>query len=184
MDHLGIGTATVVGHSWGTLVARAVAEDFPQRVERLALIGALEAPVNQGMHELDAEVRGLGDTVPESFVREFQESTLAAPLPEAFMEKVVAESRRLPAPAWHAAMHALVTADDADRLADIAVPTLLVWGEHDSFFLHPEQERPLAAIPGARLTMIPGAGHATHWDRPAEVAAELAAFVSITPARP
>ena len=181
MDHLGIGSATMVGHSWGTLVARAVAEQHPDRVERLVLVGAMEAPVNRVMHDLDAEVRALGDDVPESFVREFQESTLASAVPEAFMERVVAESRRLPGPVWRAAMHGLVTADDADRLRGIAVPTLLVWGEHDSFFLRPEEERLLAAIPDARLVVVPGAGHATHWDRPAEVAAEIAQFVQAMP---
>jgi pimeloyl-ACP methyl ester carboxylesterase len=183
MDRLHIATATVVGHSWGTLVARAVAEDHPDRVERLVLVGALEAPVNEGMHELNAEVLALGGDVPESFVREFQESTLAAPAPEAFMEKVVAESRRLPGAVWRAVMHGLVSADDADRLGQLAVPTLLVWGEHDSFFLRPEQERLLAAIPGARLAVVTGAGHATHWDRPAEVAAQIAAFLSTTRVR-
>jgi pimeloyl-ACP methyl ester carboxylesterase/ubiquinone/menaquinone biosynthesis C-methylase UbiE len=183
IDHLGIDTATVVGHSWGTLVARAMAEEHADRVERLVLVGALEAPVHQVMHDLDAEVRALGDDVPESFVREFQESTLASAVPEAFMERVVAESRRLPGPVWRAAMHGLVTADDADRLRDIAVPTLLVWGEHDSFFLRPEQERLRAAIPGARLVPVPGAGHATHWDQPVEVASHIAAFVQATPAR-
>ena len=182
MDRLGVGAATVVGHSWGTLVARAVAEDHPDRVDRLVLVGAMAAPVNSIMHDLDAEVRALGDDVPESFVREFQESTLATAVPEAFLERVVAESRRLPGPVWRAAMHGLVTAGDADRLRDIAAPTLLVWGEHDSFFLRQEQERLVAAIQNARLVVVPGAGHATHWDRPAEVASEIAAFVLAAPA--
>jgi pimeloyl-ACP methyl ester carboxylesterase len=181
MDHLHIGTASVVGHSWGTLVARALAEEHPDRVERLVLVGALEAPVNSLMHDLDAEVRALGDDVPESFVREFQESTLATAMPEAFFERVVAESRRLPAPVWRSAMHGLVAADDADQLGAIAVPTLLVWGEHDSFFLRPEQERLLAAIPDSRLVVVAGAGHATHWDRPVEVAAQIAGFLAATP---
>jgi pimeloyl-ACP methyl ester carboxylesterase len=183
MDRLGISTATVAGHSWGTLVARAVAEEHPDRVERLVLVGALEAPVNDGMHELDAEVRALGDTVPESFVREFQDSTLASTVPEAFMERVVAESRRLPATVWRAAMRGLVTADDAEAIRGIAAPTLLIWGEQDSFFLRPEQARLLATIPDARLVVVPGAGHATHWDRPGEVASHIAAFVQATPAR-
>jgi pimeloyl-ACP methyl ester carboxylesterase/ubiquinone/menaquinone biosynthesis C-methylase UbiE len=183
MDHLGIGTATVIGHSWGTLAARAVAEEHPDRVEQLVLIGGVQAPVNEAMHELDAEVRALGDTVPESFVRDFQESTLGTPLPEAFMEKVVAESRRLPAAVWRAAMQDFVAADDAETIRGIAAPTLLVWGDRDSYFLRPEQERLLAAIPDSRLVVVPDAGHATHWERPSEVAAEIAAFVRATPAR-
>jgi pimeloyl-ACP methyl ester carboxylesterase len=80
-------------------------------------------------------------------------------------------------------MQDFVAADDAETIRGIAAPTLLVWGDRDSYFLRPEQERLLAAIPDSRLVVVPGAGHATHWERPSDVAAEIAAFVRATPAR-
>ncbi|MEZ5277068.1 MAG: alpha/beta hydrolase [Opitutaceae bacterium] len=38
LDHLGVGQATVVGHSYGAALAMVLAADFPDRVDRLVLI--------------------------------------------------------------------------------------------------------------------------------------------------
>ena len=46
-----------------------------------------------------------------------------------------------------------------DRLAQIRVPTLVVWGEEDRF-AKPSYGQSLAgALPKAELMLIPGAGH-------------------------
>lgn len=55
-----------------------------------------------------------------------------------------------------------------DRLGRITAPTLVICGEHDLFFppgLHADLT---GAIPGARLTVLEGAGHISCQDRPAE----------------
>jgi pimeloyl-ACP methyl ester carboxylesterase len=62
------------------------------------------------------------------------------------------------------------------RYGDIRTPTLVLWGELDGW-LAPEFGRRLAeAIPGARLTRIPNAGHFLPEDQPGSVAEALAAF--------
>jgi pimeloyl-ACP methyl ester carboxylesterase len=62
------------------------------------------------------------------------------------------------------------------RYAEIRAPTLVLWGERDGW-LAPEFGRRLAdAIPHARLTLIPDAGHFLPEDQPAAVVAALAAF--------
>jgi pimeloyl-ACP methyl ester carboxylesterase len=59
---------------------------------------------------------------------------------------------------------------------EIRTPTLVLWGEQDGW-LAPEFGRRLAeAIPGARLTRIPNAGHFLPEDQPGSVAEALAAF--------
>src|SRR2546429_183094 len=52
-----------------------------------------------------------------------------------------------------------------DALPLIRVPTLIVVGERDAAFLAPG-EYMAKKIPGARLEVIPGAGHASNLDRP------------------
>lgn len=69
-----------------------------------------------------------------------------------------------------------------DRRADvprIAVPTVVLAGASDGVVTPVAAEALAAAIPGARLTVLPGAGHQAHIERPAEVAAVLrSAFAS------
>lgn len=64
-----------------------------------------------------------------------------------------------------------------DRTADlpgIAVPTLVVAGEHDTITPAAEAERMAAAIPGARLAIVPGSAHLSPLERPGAWAAAVA----------
>ena len=51
------------------------------------------------------------------------------------------------------------------RLSDIRVPTLIFRGEEDTPFVRPSQIMK-EAIAGARLVVIPGAGHSPHEEAP------------------
>jgi pimeloyl-ACP methyl ester carboxylesterase len=60
----------------------------------------------------------------------------------------------------------------------ITVPTLVVWGERDPW-IPAERGRELARrIPGARLELLPAAGHLVQEDEPEELARLLAAHLS------
>ncbi|MDP9352089.1 MAG: alpha/beta hydrolase, partial [Chloroflexota bacterium] len=110
----------------------------------------------------------------------FHEDVVHGPLPEAFVEQAMAESLKLPARVWQAALEGLLAADDSDRLGQIAAPTLLIWGERDYFITPEEQERLAVAIPDARLVIYPATGHAPHWERPERIVGDLEAFVKAT----
>jgi 2-succinyl-6-hydroxy-2,4-cyclohexadiene-1-carboxylate synthase len=57
------------------------------------------------------------------------------------------------------------------------MPVLVVAGERDERFAA-VGERLVAAVGGnATLAIVPGAGHAAHLERPAEVAARIEAFL-------
>lgn len=65
----------------------------------------------------------------------------------------------------------------AHRLPALSVPTLVVVGEHD-VATPPAKAGALAgAIPGARLVVVPGAGHTATLEAPAQVNAAIAAFL-------
>lgn len=64
------------------------------------------------------------------------------------------------------------------RYGEVQAPTLLLWGAQDGW-LDPQFGQTLARmIPGALLSLIPGAGHFLPEDQPKIVAAEFAAFFS------
>ena len=64
-----------------------------------------------------------------------------------------------------------------DRLGEITVPALVMAGQ-DDFVFPPECQRELAAgIPGARLKMIPRAGHNPHDEQAAVVMRAIREFI-------
>jgi non-heme chloroperoxidase len=178
LDAVGIRRASLVGHSLGSFIARRVAETRPERVARLVLISsAVTAANNKVLVAAQASLRTLQNPVPPEFARQFQASTAYRPLPEAFLEQLVAESRKLPARLWREVLDGVLAFDDAADLDRITAPTLVIWGEHDARFPREEQERLVAAIPDARLLVYPQTGHSPNWERPERVARDLDAFV-------
>jgi pimeloyl-ACP methyl ester carboxylesterase len=180
MNQLAFERAFVIGHSMGSLVATRFALDHPDRVAGLGLIGAFPTlKGNRVAGELWREgVSTLADPVDPEFVRAFQESTLARPLPPAFLATVIAESRKVPAFVWRSALRAMLDEDFSGELGSIAAPTLIIWGDEDSYSGRDEQARLLDAIPRAALATHRGAGHAPHWEDAARVATELADFIA------
>ena len=99
------------------------------------------------------------------------------PLPQEFLETAVDESIKLPAQVWKDVLDGLIATDNAARLGEIAVPTLIIWGDQDGIFPRAEQDALAAAIPNATLSIYTETGHAPHWERPRDFARELEKFV-------
>jgi pimeloyl-ACP methyl ester carboxylesterase len=64
-----------------------------------------------------------------------------------------------------------------ERLAPIAAPTLILWGEADPVIAPSDAQKFAAAIKGSKVVMIPGAGHLPHQDAPQSSAAAVASFL-------
>jgi pimeloyl-ACP methyl ester carboxylesterase len=178
LDTLGIERATLVGHSYGSFVARQVALGHPERVSALVLIGTGFSTSNAVTRELQNSLRNLPDPIPDSFAREFQQSTVYHPVPADFFDRIVAESLKLPSRLWRLLIDSLVAYDDTRELSDIRARTLLLWGDHDALFSLEDQDRFIAALPSAQLKVYPETGHCPNWERPAEVAADINSFIS------
>lgn len=177
LDALGIQRAALVGHSFGSFVARRAALTRPERVTALVLIGTGFSTATPVTRELELAVRDLPDPIPESFAREFQSSTAHRPVPPEFFDGIIAESLKLPPRLWRQTLAGLVAYDDTAELSRLAVPTRLLWGDRDALFSREEQERFLAAVPAATVTVYEDTGHCPNWELPERVAADIAAHV-------
>jgi pimeloyl-ACP methyl ester carboxylesterase len=179
MDELGIERAILAGHSMGSQIAQRFAIDYPGRTLALVLMGAFSTlGGNRAVRELwDSAVATLKDPVEPGFAREFQESTLANPVPEAFLDTIVAESLKVPARVWRAALQGQMQTDLSPELARIKAPTLIIWGGKDGICTRREQDRLAASIRGSEFVPYAGAGHGVHWEQPKRVAVDLRAFV-------
>jgi pimeloyl-ACP methyl ester carboxylesterase len=177
IDRLDLGRSVIVGHSMGATIAERVAARYPSRALGLVMMGAFagydESP---GVTELAEAVSALTDPVDAAFVREFQESTVARPVPAALMDAMVHQSLKMPARVWRAVLRGLLDGEAGRDRSRLAVPTSIIWGDRDAFCSRREQEALLREVSGSTLIVHHGAGHALHWEDPAAVAGNLTAF--------
>lgn len=177
MDALHLEAAVIVGHSMGSFAARRIAIHYPERTLGLVLIGSFATEDNPGVAEVQEMVSTLTDPVDPDFVREFQESTLAKPVPQTFFETVVQESLKVPARVWRSAAAGVSGDDSARELHKIEAPTLILSGDRDELCPRNDQEALTAAIEGSRLVVYPGTGHGLHWEEPERFASDLVTFI-------
>jgi pimeloyl-ACP methyl ester carboxylesterase len=173
LDHLGIAQAAVVGHSMGAVVAQALAVHHGPRVGMLVLAASPLRGEDEVIHALRSEVLAQPEPMPAEFIRGFQEGTVHAPLPAAFLERVIAESSRLSSNTWRRTVEGLAEFDYARRLPRNTGRTFIIAGEEDVYFPLAVQQELQRSSPGARLITYASTGHALHWERPDRFAADL-----------
>lgn len=173
-----IPRAVIVGHSFGSLVAMRFAIDFPGRVLGLGLLGAFRTLAgNPGAEELwSGAIRDMTEAPDPDFVRDFQQSTLARPIPAERLESAISESLKMPGRIWKALLASLLEDDFSSEIARIDVPTVVIWGGKDEFTDRAEQDALVREIRHAELVAFPEAGHAVHWEDPAAAAKILSDF--------
>lgn len=173
MIKLGIASAHVVGHSMGSYVAEYLALDHPEQVRSLTLIGTFRTMVGRAdLAEMLAALEQMGETVDLTLVREFQESTLAQPVPAVFLETIIAESTKVPNHVWCGAIGDILRIDHFDELHRIKAPTTIFWGDRDGMSNLRDQHA-IAAATGGELRLYAGAGHSLQWEEPERFAQDL-----------
>jgi non-heme chloroperoxidase len=177
LDALGIERATLVGHSFGSFVARQAAIAQPDRVDKLVLIGSGHTAANPVTREVQNALRDLPEPIPVGFAREFQASTAHRPLPADFFDRIVTETLKLPSRLWRLTFEGLLDYNDTRLLERIEARTLLLWGDRDALFSRVDQDRLIEALPGARLNLYEETGHCPNWEQPERVAADIGALI-------
>lgn len=167
---LGHESAHIVGESMGGMIGQIMAIRFPERLRSLTSIMSstgnplLPPPSPQVLEILYTPFPADHDGFVESFVRAFKIlSGPAMPLNAALARKWAEQSyQRGLNPAGVARQFAAIMAagDRTEKLKSIDVPTLVIHGEADPLLPVECGLATAAAIPGARLKIIPGMGHA------------------------
>jgi len=165
MDSLGIERAHACGLSLGGVVAIAMHALASQRCESIILADTFAVhPDGSGIYE-----RSIAASADLRALAEARVDFLLAPgaLDDVRTEVVETMAKIDPA-AYRIGAEAVWLADQRDRARAIDIPTLVVCGKEDKITPPALSEELAAMIPGAKLEAIPGAGHISNLERPAE----------------
>lgn len=168
LDELGIEKAVWVGNSLGGRIALEAAILTPERVSGLGLVCAA------GIRLPEAEVALPNSMSPEDFDKRvfFQPERFVSTQSEASRQKTIESRAR-----YEELVRTTESMDFQDRLAEIQVPTRVIWGRHDGVIPLPIGEAFARGIRGAHLTVIEQAAHVPHVEQPQAVNGELALLV-------
>ena len=198
VDGLELPTVDVVANSLGALLSVAFALDAPDRVSRLALVGApfgvtRRPPLLMLPPGLPVIGHRLGRRLFSNATRDgnrkfWRQVMVEHPerVDDRLLDVDVAHTRRnvesmLSLIACIADWRRLGYRRElilGERWRALTMPTLLLWPEHDAFGSPEKGEAIAATNPNLRLVRLPGAGHLPWIDDPDTVLAELERFLA------
>lgn len=164
LDDLGIGRATLVGHSMGGWVSLAFAAAHPERLRRLVVVDAAGLRFDPDMSLERALLPATLDDVRLLIRANFQRPLR---VPGFVLRDLLRIARRDAGPR-EALLRRLVYGDEHvdDSLPAIPAPTLVVWGAADPLTPLALGERIVASIAGSRLEVFADCAHSPNVEQP------------------
>lgn len=183
--------ATVVGNSMGGLVAAEAVLSGPRRFDRLILVSAAGLINTWLPHERGRATSRAWSTFGPHYRRAARAIVRNRLLRYAVFRPFIRHPSRLrhellweqvtsglPAPGFADALDAVIEYDARDRLAEIEIPVLIVWGTDDwvipSVAAHSYNRR----IPGSQLAIFERTGHVPQLERPSRFNRLLDEFIA------
>lgn len=191
-QHFAIKSMTLIGLSWGSALAAMYAADHSEKVGQLLLISPLSptkalyeervaklnslrgAAATSRRKEIQEKIIHASDEETVALCRELNESTFRLYLLDPTPEKLHHATRRCDIPpaairnryvVEAATMASIGAWDFRPMLAHLRMPVLVMEGTKTNVPLDATREW-AATIPGARLLLIPDAGHEFFLDQP------------------
>jgi pimeloyl-ACP methyl ester carboxylesterase len=186
-DATGLRDLRLLGHSMGGMVVRRVAAAHPGLAAALVFMDTSPGPPPR----LDPELIAFGvEVVHQHGMTELKRlQDELDPLGSPSYRRVLAERpgfaeytahkwASLSPAMWSAmAMEIVTQPDELAALAAVRVPTLVMVGDEDTVFLEPSRAM-AATVPGARLAVIPAAGHSPQFENPDAWRVALTGFLA------
>lgn len=167
LDALGIDRFMLMGHSMGGMIAQNIAARFGGRIDALVLYGTGPLglmpdrfePIETSIARLQADgVQATADRISATWFRDGQN---APGYP------ATRDIARLANPvAARKALDAMRDWDGRPALSSLNMPTCILWGDQDRSYKWPQVQTLWTGIPKAALSVIAGASHAVHMEKP------------------
>ena len=167
LDRLKVDRFILLGHSMGGMIVQDIAAHVGPRVEKLILYGTGPLglmpdrfePIKLSRERLDRD--GVEATIARIGATWFRQGEAAAGYP--LVTRIDARANNAAA---LAALDAMSDWDGRPALATLGMPTLVVWGHEDRSYRWPQVESLWRGLPNATLSVLPGASHAAHLEKP------------------
>jgi 3-oxoadipate enol-lactonase len=179
LDALGVAKAHFAGLSMGGATALGLAERHPDRLDKVIVCDSPCQSTPQSSQQWEeriavAQKQGIDALVEPTVGRWFPPETLAKNPPH--LDKVRAMFRATPVNGFIGCAAALADHDYASAIASVKRPVLFLVGEKDA--PAPAMRKLHEKLPGSRYVELPGAGHISNMDRPAEFNRALQDFLA------
>jgi len=222
MKAKGINKATLVGHSYGSFVVQEISLTHPAMVDRAILVATTTKGVGNPVirdYVLNEPVEGSWKKALEARGKRYPDDfyeltpTDADPRAEEWVSKnwavdpaadpatlvpLIPETSHVRLGTWIGVAKNVLVLDNTDRLRNLAVPALVIWGTQDNILPdEPDQKAVKQALEAATkahgtvaywkqygvLPLPPSGaqetdvGHSAQWDAPEAMAADIDSFV-------
>jgi pimeloyl-ACP methyl ester carboxylesterase len=178
-DQLGLGTVELVGSSMGGYITAEVAIQFPERVKRLVLVSAAgissavtaQAPIltfGRVATAIATNTAARHRKLAARPVTRHLSLALVARYPRLLKPDLAYEGffKGAGKPGFDDALRASLDYDFRDRLPEVKVPTLVVWGEKDSIIPVRDADEFERLIEDSRKVVMKDTGHIPMAERP------------------
>lgn len=187
LDQLQVPRAVVAGNSFGGQLAWQFALDHPQRVERLVLVdsagyprNATSIPIGFRLAQIPALAPLMANLLPRQMIEASIRNVYGDPskvsdeLIDRYYELTLRAGNR------EALRQRFIQAEAGQgftRIAELKVPTLIIWGGRDELIPPDNAERFKRDIQGSRLVLFDDLGHVPQEEDPARTVAVLMGFL-------
>ncbi|MFN2617157.1 MAG: alpha/beta fold hydrolase [Thermoleophilaceae bacterium] len=191
--HVGIERAHLVGNSMGGFIASEVAIQFPELVERLVLVSAAGISSASASRAPTLTVGRVAAAVASYTAARHRQMARRRVTRHAALLFVARHPSKLAAdlvwegfmkgagkPGFNDALKASLEYDYRDRLDEISVPTLIVWGENDTVIPVRDAQEFERLIEDSRKVVMDDTGHVPMAERPRTFNDLLLDFLSET----
>jgi pimeloyl-ACP methyl ester carboxylesterase len=195
-DELDLGEVVLCGHSMGGFTACETAIQFPERVERVVLVSAAGITTSDLMHQpILAGARVLA-VLGERAVAQSQRVVVRKRLRRLLYASFIRYPDRLATDflfeitqgsgrrGFNPALAAILSYDIRDRLPEISVPVLIVWGSEDMLVPHSDAGEYERLIPNSRKVVLDDTGHSAMMERPRTTNELIVEFLREVPDAP
>jgi haloalkane dehalogenase len=181
----GLDDVVLVVHDWGGLIGLAWACEHPDAVRALVISSTGFFPDGKwhGVAQM-ARTPGQGEEMMDNMTREglgalltAQSSGIDDATLDEYWKGFADETRRAGILEFWRSMDFDKFEPYDGKLAELGVPTLILWGESDPFAFVPSAHRFHKEIPGSKLVIVDGGGHFVWEDAPERTAAEVVDFL-------